>query len=104
MAKRNSVPRNADRVEAVDDRVEESFPLEVIDFDLPTPTVKQLVLQKDLVLKVVGPVTGETYVFNGAGSVVDVDERDVEFLLERISSTGCCGSFGSSTYFTLVGG
>lgn len=104
MAKRNSVPRNADRVEAVDDRVEESFPLEVIDFDLPTPTVKQLVLQKDLVLKVVGPVTGDTYVFTGAGSVVDVDERDAPGLLEMVSSHGCCGSFGSSTYFTLVGG
>jgi hypothetical protein len=119
MAKRNSIPGNGDRVkvqtervEEVDDLIdtlrqaieEEPNQLEYIDFDLPEPTVQQLVLLKDLTLKVKGPVTDTEYVFNGAGSVVDVDVRDVPAMLDKISSHGCCGSHGASAYFTLLGG
>jgi hypothetical protein len=51
-----------------------------------------------------GYVTGNSYVFNGAGSVVDVDERDVENLLsKRQGGRQCCGGtdYGNAM-FTLA--
>lgn len=40
----------------------------------------------------VGLVSGERYVFAEAGSVVSVDERDVDDLLAyRIGTSSCCG-------------
>lgn len=42
-----------------------------------------------------GYVTGNSYKFNGAGSVVDVDERDVENLVnKRQGGRQCCGGTG----------
>ena len=42
-----------------------------------------------------GYVTGNNYKWNGAGSIVDVDERDVKNLLEkRQGGRQCCGGTG----------
>jgi len=59
---------------------------------------------KDLKLNIVGAVTGIKYTWNGAGSVVDVDERDVPAMLHRaVRRTSCCGTL-PTPYFTIVGG
>lgn len=58
----------------------------------------------DAKVKVTGYVTGNSYLFNGAGSVVDVDERDVQNLLEkRQGGRQCCGGtdYGNAM-FSLV--
>lgn len=67
--------------------------------DEPVTTVR-LVLLKDIRLHTVGKVTGKEYVFNGAGSQNDVDERDSVHLLSRVSPP-CCGSNTVRPYFEL---
>ena len=78
---------------------------EVIDIKLSdAPPSRQVVLMKDLKLNIVGSVTGIKYTWNGAGSAVDVDERDVPAMLHRaVRRTSCCGTV-PTPYFTIVGG
>jgi len=102
MAKRAIDEGDRNRVEIDKGKVEEIPSL--VDFDLPEPVVQQLVLLKDVKLIVPGPVTGNTYVFPGAGSVVDVDILDVEGLLTKYGQRSCCGSDVPTPYFSLVGG
>jgi len=64
----------------------------------------RLQLRKDLRLTIKGSITGQAYYFDGGGSEVDVDERDVPVMLEKKPSRPCCsGTFGSS-YFLVVEG
>jgi hypothetical protein len=63
------------------------------------PVVEQntvrLINHIDATVKVQSRYSGREYVFNGAGSVVDVDERDVEWMLEkRQGERQCCGGTG----------
>lgn len=102
MAKRDFNERNGDRVETVEGKVEETQ--QYVSFDLPGPVVQQIVLLKDVTLNVTGAVSGTVYTFYGAGSVVDVDVRDVPGLLEKKNLRSCCGVDGPTPYFSLVGG
>lgn len=44
-------------------------------------------------VKLEGPVTGKPYVWDGSGSVVEVDSLDAETLLQkRIGGRSCCGA------------
>ena len=46
----------------------------------------------DAKIKVTGKYSGREYLFNGAGSVQDVDQIDVEWLLQkRQGERQCCG-------------
>jgi len=76
--------------------------VEKIDSDLPNSIAVQS--QIDAKVRVTGYVTGNSYVFNGAGSVVYVDEKDVEKLLEkRQGGRQCCGGTGNgNAVFSLV--
>lgn len=52
----------------------------------------RLTLLIDAKINVRGNVSGKQYVFDGAGSVVDVDARDVDDLLKkRQGGRQCCG-------------
>jgi hypothetical protein len=54
---------------------------------------EKLVLLIDAKVQVQGSVSGKSYVFSGAGSIVDVDKRDVNDLLQkRQGGRQCCGS------------
>jgi hypothetical protein len=54
-------------------------------------TVK-IALRIDAKVQVQGSVSGKTYLFSGAGSVVDVDKLDVDALLQkRQGGRQCCG-------------
>lgn len=62
---------------------------------------KKLVLLIDTKLLIQGSVSGKSYVFNGAGSIVDVDILDVEDLLQkRQGGRQCCGGteFGNRAF------
>jgi hypothetical protein len=53
---------------------------------------KRLALQIDAKYKVTGKYSGQEYLFNGAGSVNDVNEKDVQWMLDlRQGSRQCCG-------------
>lgn len=51
-----------------------------------------------------GQVSGKSYQWDGAGKVVEVDERDVPYLLsKRIGRTGCCGGVaGGNVLFAQI--
>ena len=70
----------------------------------PTPPEVALVCQIDARVKVEGKYSGREYVFNGAGSVVDVDQRDVEWMLsKRQGERQCCGGTGGgNVVFSLA--
>ena len=92
MDKRSSDEWNGERVKVIEPVTEE------------IKTVR-LVLQKALNLKVFGSVTGKEYFFPGAGSVLDVDERDVSELLQKgANRRSCCGGSPPSPYFSVLGG
>ena len=59
-------------------------------------------LMKNLKVKVIGEETGNTYIFNGAGSIVNIDKSDLESIRKknRIHSS-CCGTY-SSPYFDIL--
>lgn len=61
----------------------------------PVPEEVALVCQIDAKVKVEGMYSGREYIFDGAGSVVNVDQRDVEWLLsKRQGGRQCCGGTG----------
>lgn len=54
------------------------------------------------IIKITGKVTGKEYTFNGSGSIVGVDKRDIEIINKyNVITASCCGSF-SSPYFEFV--
>lgn len=54
--------------------------------------VKQVQSLIDARIKVTGKYSGQEYLFERAGSVQDVDERDVEWLVSRRQGERqCCG-------------
>lgn len=56
----------------------------------------------DVILKITGEVTGQVYIFNGAGSIVYVDIKDKDELLNKKRGRACCGSEGSASLFELA--
>lgn len=94
MAKRSSTERigSTSRV-----KVEEISPQEE---EISTVLV---VLQRNLNLNYIGKSTGTRYVFNGAGSTVEVDVRDVDEMLKKgANQKSCCSGSSISPYFSLV--
>ena len=61
------------------------------------------VLMKSLKLNITGAITGYKYTWDGAGSVVDVDNRDVPAIMNRaVRKTSCCGTV-PTPYFVMLG-
>lgn len=61
----------------------------------------KLTLLIDANVTVQGSVSGKSYVFFGAGSIADVDKRDVDALLQkRQGGRQCCGGteFGNRVF------
>lgn len=71
-----------------------------------TPVTKEntirLQLLVDVIYKAKGLVTGKWYIFPGAGSIVNVDERDAQVLLERRMNTCNCSGLPGNLYFQKV--
>ena len=82
MAKRSSDERDSERVKVEDKK--RTKPKERVC----------LVLLKNVKLNIKGPVTGDLYVFSGAGAEVYVDKRDAEMMKDKISGAGCCEGSG----------
>jgi len=105
MAKRGSVSSSSKRfveeepaeIEVTDELVvEEAYEPE------PIPQVVRMVLLKALKLNILGPVTGKLYVFNGAGSALDVDKEDADIMIMRKSSRDCCSGTKATSYFEII--
>ena len=78
--------------------------VETIVVPEPEFIAKKLRLLIDSKLIVIGKYSGRNYLFNGAGSVVDVDQIDVDWLLERRQGgRQCCGGGATgNAVFELV--
>ncbi len=79
--------------------------VEVVEVPEPEFIPKKLRLLIDANLKITGKYSGRNYLFNGAGSVEDVDQIDVEWLLEkRQGGRQCCGGGATgNVVFELTG-
>jgi hypothetical protein len=73
------------------------------------PTVQlretvRMVLLQPIRLKINGAVTGTRYFWNGAGSVIEVDKKDVEELLKKNTKPclTCSGTLAGTPYFEIV--
>ena len=71
--------------------------------EVPKPTTRKVRLRIDSNYKVTGKNSGQSYLFAGAGSVQDVEETDVEFLLSLRRNKACCGGGGGNALFELAG-
>jgi len=98
MEKRNFSVRNS-IVEEEDDELiieEERVKLE-------PPASVRLRSQYSGTVITTGSVTGNQYIFSGAGSELDVDSRDAPKLLEkRFGGNSCCGSRAKPTPHFIV--
>lgn len=56
----------------------------------------------DATVKVTGTVTGQQYVFRGAGAIVEVDSQDKDELLNKKRGRSCCGGQSGKSIFVLV--
>jgi hypothetical protein len=91
--------------------LEEDLPGEIVSHDYEiieeVPKTTRLVLLKDLILQYTGPISGNVYHFNRAGSIVDVDNKDVEAMLAKRTKSTCCPGSGfpentTTPYFELA--
>ena len=89
-------------------KVDEEKPLEEKPTKMAEPVKKvvpktvRIILSRNKKVKTKGSVTGNIYVFSGAGTVLDVDERDAPELLARgASRASCCSGQPTSPYFRL---
>jgi len=74
-----------------------------IEPDEPEEETVTVMNLRSMVIYYVGKNTGRTYVFNGAGSVVEnVDKIDAEEMVNLPVTPSCCGSY-PTPYFQIVG-
>lgn len=64
------------------------------------PATVQIQCMIDSKVKLTGSVTGNVYIFSGAGSVVEVALADKDEILNKKRGRSCCGK-GNDHLFTL---
>lgn len=85
-ARRSHRIKPVEEVTIIDEKVDETVPVR---------------LMKQLIVKVIG-ASGKEYIFNGAGSIVNVDKSDLNIIkMKNIKHQSCCGSY-SSPYFDIL--
>jgi hypothetical protein len=100
MEKRSDNVDKSERVETSDEKwgykKKESKP--------KAPETIRLIMLRNLKLNYTGPVTGKLYVFNGGGSVLDVDERDAQIMMAKRGGDCCPSGSGPQPYFAIEEG
>jgi hypothetical protein len=66
------------------------------------PASVSVVCLIDATVEVTGTVSNTKYVFHGAGTALEVDERDVDELLNKKRGRACCGGIGGTSIFALA--
>jgi hypothetical protein len=97
MAKRNIVESGGE-LEEIENWYED---IEVEEMPIEYVT---LVLMKALKMNCIGAITGNRYTFDGAGSQVAVDKRDVDEMLMKKSNLPCCSGGAQTPYFNILKG
>jgi hypothetical protein len=74
-------------------------PIVVVEEQKETVSV---MLNKVMIVKTKGEISGKEYIFRGGGSIVEVDKEDIEGMMRKnVARQSCCGSY-SSPYFSIV--
>lgn len=84
--------------------MEKNMKVEIIEIPLATGEVKTVKMVSALEAKtyVTGKYSGREYLFDGAGSIQDVDDRDVNWLLEKRQGKACCGGGDGAQLFYIA--
>jgi len=77
----------------------QSKQLDVEEEKVDTVSIRSTI---DAKTKITGTVTGNLYIFNGAGAVINVDVRDKDELLNKKRGRACCGGISGKALFELV--
>lgn len=64
-----------------------------------TVSIQSLV---DATVKITGIVTGQQYVFHGAGDIQRVNIQDKDEILDKKRGRSCCGGVSGKSLFVLV--
>ena len=99
MAKRSYNVNKSNRVAVSDEEISPSPSKEAPK----APETVRFVLLRSLTLNYTGPVTKKLYVFNGGGSVLDVDAKDAQIMLDKHGGQCCPGGSGPTPYFSKEG-
>ncbi len=75
-----------------------------VSYNIEQPTENVLLQSRfPARIKQTGQVTGKVYVWEKAGSIVEVDAQDVDNLLaKKIGGQACCGSKNNNYLFTRI--
>ena len=76
----------------------QSKQLDVEEEKVDTVSIRSTI---DAKTKITGTVTGNLYIFNGAGAVINVDVRDKDELLNKKRGRACCGGISGKALFEL---
>ena len=77
----------------------QSKQLDVEEEKVDTVSIRSTI---DAKTKITVTVTGNLYIFNGAGAVINVDVRDKDELLNKKRGRACCGGISGKALFELV--
>jgi len=102
MAKSIEVSNKSDKP-LIDTRVKEPEVVlpRVLKYNKSSNTVPVRCLL-DARTSVTGAVTGEVYIFSGAGAIVDVAQEDADELLNKKRGRACCGGKSGKFVFQLA--
>lgn len=74
----------------------------VEEVETPPVVTTKIRLLVDANYRATGKFSGRGYLFQGAGSVNDVEQIDVEWFLSLRRAKGCCGGGGGNPIFELA--
>lgn len=72
-----------------------------LDLEPKVETTK-IVSLRDAKVYVTGRYSRQEYLFDGAGSTLDIDNKDVEWILSLRQPSACCGGGGGGALFELA--
>lgn len=99
MAKRNYTKRGSNGVKFDNSDVSKKEPVRETEQNSSYVPLRILL---HTTYKITGKVSGNSYIFKGAGSTVLIDSRDVPEILKKTSGGECCGGAGSKSIFEIV--
>lgn len=71
-------------------------------YSLYTNDTVAIISLLDAKVKIIGTVTGNLYIFERAGAVLDIDIKDKDDILNKKRGKACCGGIEGSRLFQLV--
>lgn len=101
MPKHNSL--NLEENLEVWNKTEKNIKSEIVPIPNADPKSSKIVSLREATVNITGKYSGQEYLFPKAGFPVDVDNKDVEWILSLRQGKACCGGGGGNALFQLAG-